>query len=114
MSIRFLSGTTFSCHISSALVHPCDKKTKGGCDQICEKNGEAAKCACKEPEFKLAEDTKSCEKGYKIHSFYKGRLGSEECPIAFNHAIQRGNHIITPLYDFILYTYSTNQDTRQH
>ena len=44
-------------------VHPCDKETKGGCDQICNKDGDDAVCACNEPDYKLAEDGKSCDKG---------------------------------------------------
>ena len=45
------------------LVHPCDKPTKGGCDQTCTKKGNEAVCVCKAPEFKLAADGKACEEG---------------------------------------------------
>ena len=44
-------------------VHPCDKETKGGCDQICNKDGDDAVCSCNEPDYKLGEDGKSCEEG---------------------------------------------------
>ena len=46
----------------SSLVHPCDKKTKAGCSQICNKVGKSAQCACKEG-YKLASDKKFCVKG---------------------------------------------------
>ena len=41
-------------------VHPCDRKTKGGCEQICSKDGKKFQCECKHPEFKLAKDRKDC------------------------------------------------------
>ena len=49
-----MSGIFFS-------VHPCDKDTKGGCDQTCNKDGDKAKCSCTPVDFKLGEDGKSCE-----------------------------------------------------
>lgn len=54
---------------TSILVHPCDKKGKGGCSHKCLKNeeeeeegGEGYTCACP-PGFELEEDGKTCEKG---------------------------------------------------
>ena len=44
----------------SFTVHPCDKETKGGCDQVCNKDGEKAKCGCNEG-FRLVDET-TCEK----------------------------------------------------
>ena len=43
------------------LVHPCDRKNKGGCDQICTKNGDKYTCSCKSG-FRLTSDW-SCKKG---------------------------------------------------
>ena len=45
------------------LVHPCDKATKGGCDQVCEKDGAKAVCKCDKEGFQLEEDNQSCEFG---------------------------------------------------
>ena len=45
---------------SKPFVHPCDEKTKGGCDQICNRQGKKATCSC-EPDFKLQEDGRTCE-----------------------------------------------------
>ena len=42
-------------------IHPCDKKSKGGCDQTCTKDGENAICSCTPVDFKLGEDGKTCE-----------------------------------------------------
>ena len=55
------------------LVHPCDKKTYGGCEQVCNKDGENAKCSC-EPaeEFTLNADGKTCDKSSK--GFYLSLL----------------------------------------
>ena len=44
-------------------VHPCDKPSKGGCEQKCTKKGDEALCECLEPEFKIATDGKSCDPG---------------------------------------------------
>ena len=41
-------------------IHPCDKKDKGDCQQICEKDGTEAKCKC-EKDFKLNDDGKTCD-----------------------------------------------------
>ena len=49
------------CNLHS--VHPCDKDTKGGCDQTCNKDGEKAKCSCTPVDFKLGEDGKTCDPG---------------------------------------------------
>ena len=43
-----------------SIVHPCDEDN-GGCRQICDRKGEAAKCSCKVG-FTLEEDATSCEK----------------------------------------------------
>lgn len=47
---------------SSFIVHPCDKSAKGGCTQICAKDGEGLKCECQEG-YKLNEDGKTCDIG---------------------------------------------------
>ena len=49
-------------------IHPCDKDTKGGCDQTCNKGeGEDFTCSCTAPDWKLnEEDGKSCDKGILI------------------------------------------------
>ena len=46
-------------------VHPCDKESKGGCAQTCNKGeGEEFTCSCETPDFKLNEDDgKTCDKG---------------------------------------------------
>ena len=57
-------------------IHPCDKETKGGCEQVCNKDGEKAKCSCDPKEdYKLEEDG-SCTKSKNIFSslFVKIRL----------------------------------------
>ena len=41
-------------------VHPCDQSSNGGCNQKCEKNGEEAKCGCKE-EYEMTDDGKTCK-----------------------------------------------------
>ena len=46
-------------------VHPCDKRSKGGCSQICNRNGDKALCSCK-PGYKLAKDGVTCDKGELI------------------------------------------------
>ena len=56
-------------------IHPCDKKNKGGCSQICnkvaiseeaeeeeEEKGKPYNCSCKSG-FELAEDGISCTQG---------------------------------------------------
>ena len=40
-------------------VHPCDKPDNGGCNQNCTKEGDKAKCVCKEG-YKLEDDGKIC------------------------------------------------------
>ena len=45
------------------VIHPCDKPTKGGCDQTCNKDGETFTCSCQAPEFKLNADGESCDPG---------------------------------------------------
>ena len=44
------------------LVHPCDKPTKGGCEQVCDKKGDEALCGCKEGYKVSAEDKSKCTK----------------------------------------------------
>ena len=44
-------------------VHPCDKKTKGGCEQVCNKDGDNVICSCEPAEdFTLNTDGKTCDK----------------------------------------------------
>ena len=49
------------------LVHPCDRDNKGGCEQVCEKDGAKAKCGCKEG-FEITDDGITCKKG-KFNTF---------------------------------------------
>lgn len=49
------------------LVHPCDKESKGGCEQVCNKVGSKAECSCNEG-YVLEKDLngvelKTCKKG---------------------------------------------------
>ena len=44
-----------------AEVHPCDMEGKGGCQQICIKDGDESKCSCDDG-FELQPDGKSCGK----------------------------------------------------
>ena len=55
----------------SFSVHPCEKEDNGGCQHVCEKDGDDAKCSCHDG-FKLAADGKSCE---KIHPCDKPTKG---------------------------------------
>ena len=50
------------------LVHPCDKRTKGGCDQTCNKEGDSFSCSC-ETGFKLEGDGRSCKKSKNLLIF---------------------------------------------
>ena len=43
-------------------VHPCDKKTKGGCAHKCNKKGDGVFCSCNKG-YILEKDNKSCKKG---------------------------------------------------
>ena len=43
-------------------VHPCDTNAKGGCEDICKKNGTGVNCACKEG-HRLNKDGRTCSKG---------------------------------------------------
>ena len=61
----------FNCLKFSFSVHPCDKDTKGGCQQTCNKDGDKAKCSCAPVDFKLGEDGKSCDPGRLYFIFYK-------------------------------------------
>ena len=64
-------GKSFS-HI---IVHPCDKESKGGCDQVCnKKNKEEASCACQPIDFSLNKDGKSCDPGIPHNSLSCGFL----------------------------------------
>ena len=47
---------------SFRLVHPCDKETKGGCSQICNKKGDEAQCACNDGYELDAQDGQTCNK----------------------------------------------------
>ena len=47
-------------------MHPCDKPSKGGCEQMCEKMGNEAICKCNAG-YTLEADGQSCSEGkYKI------------------------------------------------
>ena len=49
----------------SSSVHPCDQN-KGGCEQTCVKDGDNAKCTCREG---YLVDGKSCGKELFIYSW---------------------------------------------
>ena len=48
-------------------VHPCEKKSKGGCSDICIVNGKEALCAC--PEGWKLVDAKICIKSKFLFPF---------------------------------------------
>ena len=54
-------------------VHPCDKDTKGGCDQICNKDGDDAVCACMKG-YETNDGGKTCTKSKSL--FFEILLGS--------------------------------------
>ena len=66
-------------------VHPCDKATKGGCEQVCNKDGENAKCSCEPAEdFTLNADGKTCDKS-KFFIFHPlNRRANEEKGTTFS------------------------------
>lgn len=55
------------------LVHVCDSGNNGGCDQICNKDGDQAACTCRKG-FKLSSDKVSCIKGNALCLFFKGGI----------------------------------------
>ena len=63
-------------------VHPCDMKSKGGCGQICHKQGRRSRCSCK-PGFKLADDKQSCDKGTYFIEDIITSWGSENYFVCF-------------------------------
>merc|ERR1712203_551459 len=54
-----LSSDNKSCDRS--FIHPCDKADKGGCDDVCTKVGNSAKCSCTKTGYTLKADGKGCE-----------------------------------------------------
>ena len=42
-------------------VHPCDRASNGGCSQVCEKDGDNAKCGCDDG-YELLDDKVTCKK----------------------------------------------------
>ena len=50
----------FSTHNVKFIWDPCDEATKGGCEQICNKDGDNAVCACDSQHF-LNVDGTSCD-----------------------------------------------------
>ena len=42
-------------------VHPCDSAEKGGCEHVCNKDGDQSVCSCNDG-YKLKEDQHSCVK----------------------------------------------------
>merc|ERR1711887_480182 len=79
-----LLGDKKSCR--KIFKHPCDKKSKGGCSQICQKRGRGRVCQCKRG-FKLLADRRSCQKTcqkactkvYKPVCASNGRTYSNQC-----------------------------------
>ena len=56
--------------LNLSLVHPCDREGKGGCEQVCNKDGVNAKCSCGPAEdFTLNADGKTCDKS-KVSILY--------------------------------------------
>ena len=49
-------------HVSLSSVHPCDRKDKKFCDQVCNKNGTSHECSCNKG-YKFAADGKTCVEG---------------------------------------------------
>ena len=44
-------------------VHPCEKEARGGCSEVCNRDGVEAICACTNPKTRrLKADNKTCEK----------------------------------------------------
>ena len=41
------------------MIHPCDRKANGGCNQICKKNGKDAVCLCRNG-FVMSADNETC------------------------------------------------------
>ena len=54
---------------SPYLVHPCDKSSNGGCNQICKKMKNEYACACQDG-FVIGSDGKTCIKGQEYFSSY--------------------------------------------
>ena len=50
-------------------MHPCELSTKGGCEHVCNENGDEAKCSCDDG-YELKEDGKGCSKSkYRFFNF---------------------------------------------
>merc|ERR1712015_338880 len=72
--------------VCKAFIHPCDKKSKGGCSQICQKRGRGRVCRCMRG-YKLLADRRSCQKTcqkactkvYKPVCASNGRTYSNQC-----------------------------------
>ena len=46
--------------ITLLIVHPCDQGDKGGCEDVCNINGDQAVCSCSKPGYQLHSDGKKC------------------------------------------------------
>ena len=98
-------------------IHPCDKETKGGCSQICNKKSSLAEeeeeeqrntftCSCI-PGFELDEDGISCNKGnlvllvilsYSVH-LYQNRT-ELLCPLSSQQFYGRINSSVASYVRF--------------
>ena len=43
-------------------VHPCDREDKFNCSQVCNKEGDEARCSCN-VDYELTSDGKTCKEG---------------------------------------------------
>jgi len=55
-------------------VHPCDKPSQGGCEQLCLKQGRSPKCAC-ESGFRLDQNRRTCS---QVHPCDEHNGGCEQ------------------------------------
>ena len=66
-NIPMCTNFTYTKYYFPISVHPCDKKSKGGCSQICNKRKDLHVCSC-EAGFVLAKDKMTCDKGKKMYA----------------------------------------------
>ena len=60
-------------------VHPCDKENKGGCEQVCNKDGKKPKCSCTPAtDYKLNDDGVSCDPSKFAFSFIHNHMRNDD------------------------------------